>query len=332
LKRFLVPGFLFCLSIVGAFGSASPSSTPRKIVTMQDTPIVFEPAPSSSSSHGEMLGRIPGTTLRFSPHYFEINLPEAPQDDLRVTFRGSYGRARVHGLDRMRSETNYLVGGDAASWRTHVPNFGRVVYTGLYSGIDAVFYGNARQLEHDFIVAPGADYSHIRMHFPSRANAAIREDGDLHLGLPQGELIFHKPVIYQENINGRMPIQGSFQKLHNGDIGFSVGPYDHSRALVIDPVLSFSTYMANVSSESNFVATDAAGATYVAGIGSLGYPVTPGAFAGCTHCSTNEIITYVSKFSADGTTLLYSTLLGGSAYCQPFGLAIDANGDALVAG
>jgi hypothetical protein len=102
--------------------------------------------------------------------------------------------------------------------------------------------------------------------------------------------------------------------------------------LVIDPVLSFSTYLAPLGNASNYIATDSSGNNYLAGYTVLGFPVTAGAFAGCGTCSANETVTYVSKVSADGKTLIYSTLLGGNNYTQAFGISVDANGNALVAG
>jgi hypothetical protein len=232
----------------------------------------------------------------------------------------------------MPSETHYLIGSRSAEWRTHVANYGRIRYNGLYPGIDAVFYGNADRLEHDFIVSPGTDYQQISMRFSSRAHASVDRNGDLIIDLPDGEVRMHRPTIYQDGSTGREYVDGGFRVRRDGEIGFRVGRYDTSRALVIDPILSFSTYLASTFSEENFIATDSAGATYVSGTGELGYPVTPRAFAGCSLCASNQVVTYISKYSADGKTLVYSTLLGGSSGSQPAGIGVDTNGNAVVAG
>jgi hypothetical protein len=278
-----------------------------------------------------MLGRIPGLTLRFSASDVDVQISPIPKS-FHIHFEGATGHARLEGRDRMASETNYLIGSNSAEWRTHVANYGRVRYSSLYPGIDVVFYGNADRLEHDFIVSPGADYHRIQMRLPSRAHASVGTNGDLVIHLLDGQVRMRRPTIYQDGNAGREHVAGRFRVRHDGEIGFIVERYDKSRPLVIDPILTFSTYLASTFSETNYVATDSAGATYVTGVGELGYPVTPGAFAGCSACAANQIVTYISKYSADGKTLLYSTLLGGSSYTQSFGIGVDRNGNAVVAG
>jgi hypothetical protein len=258
-----------------------------------------------------MIGRVPGAVLRFSPSGMNLRFQGKASAQLHIDFAGASARARLSGVEPMASQTNYLLGSDPAQWRTHVANFSQLVYTGLYPGIDAVFYGNGQQLEHDFLVAPGADYRQIRLHLPANAHASIAADGDLRIELADGEVRMHRPVVYQEGVHGREMRTGAFRKLDDGDIGFSVERFDAKRTLVIDPVLSFATYLMNQYGQGTYIATDATGNSYVTGIGDVGYPVTPGTFPGCSLCVSEEIVTFVGKFSADGKTLLYSTLLGG---------------------
>jgi hypothetical protein len=331
LKRTDLPWLLlnFCVLTIVFTSSLLGESRPHLQVS-EITPILFEPLPSTGST-AQMLGRVPGATFRFAPRSIEFETAGVTGHSLRITFAGAQS-GLVTGMGRLPSETNYLIGSDASSWRTHVPNFSRLAYKGLYPGVDAVFYGNAQRLEHDFIVAPGADYRPIRMHFPAEAHPVIESSGDLRLRLSDGDLRIQRPVIYQDHRDGRRSVASAFRTYRNGDIGFAVGAYDTSLPLIIDPVLSFSTYLANVFSDINFVATDGSGASYIAGIGSTGYPASPGSFPGCSQCAPQQAITYVSKLSPDGKTLLYTTLLGGSAYSQPSGIAVDAAGNALVAG
>jgi hypothetical protein len=279
--------FFLCYFDLSAV-EANTHADSEKIRSTQVTPFVFEP-----TSRQQMLGRIPGVTLRFSPS--DVHMQRSPgKESFRIHFQGSTGHARLEGRERMPSETHYLIGNRSAEWRTHVANFGRIRYNGLYPGIDAVFYGNADRLEHDFIVSPGADYQQISMRFSSRAHASVDRNGDLIIDLPDGEVRMHRPTIYQDGSTGREYVDGGFRVRRDGEIGFRVGRYDTSRALVIDPILSFSTYLASTFSEENFIATDSAGATYVSGTGELGYPVTPRAFAGCSLCASNQVVTYIS--------------------------------------
>lgn len=277
-----------------------------------------------------MLGRIPGVTLRFSPSDVDLQTSSG-RKGFRIHFEGATAHARLEGRERLPSETHYLIGRNSAEWRTHVANFGQVRYSGLYPGIDAVFYGNADRLEHDFIVSPGTNYRQIHMRLPSSVHPSVDASGDLIIHLPDGQVRMHRPTIYQDGSTGREYVNGSFRVRSDGDIGFTIERYDTSRILVIDPILSFSTYLASIFSETNYIATDSAGATYVSGTGEVGYPVTPGAFAGCNACVSNQV-TYISKYSADGKTLVYSTLLGGSSGSQPAAIGVDTHGNAVVAG
>ncbi len=250
---------------------------------------------------------------------------------LSIGFAGA-SPAIPHGSFLQKSQSNYLLGNDPARWRTHVPNYKQVVYAGLYPGIDAVFYGNGQMLEHDFVIAPGADYRQIRLHLSEHARATIANDGEMTIALSGGNLHMHKPVIYQDAPGGRQFRKGSFHLLADGDIGFTVESYDHQRPLVIDPVLSFSTYLSTDAISAGYVATDSNGNSYLTGIAVPGFPVTPGALAGCGSCVANEVVGYVSKLSADGKTLIYSTLVGGNGATQPYNVAVDSNGNVFVAG
>ena len=143
----------------------------------------------------------------------------------------------------------------------------------------------------------------------------------------------HKPVIYQDLPDGRKQRRGGFRVLPGGDITFAVGSYDPHRALVIDPVLSFSTYLSTLASDFvQFIALDSSGNNYLSGIAGLGFTQTPGAFPGCGTCAIDTPVAYVSKLSPDGKTLLYSTLIGGNGYTQPYAGGADANGNAFIAG
>ncbi len=276
-----------------------------------------------------MVGRVASMTVGFRPAGIAVDLPGASR--FQIEFRGAHGTIPA-GAELQKSYTNYFVGSNPVLWRSHVPNYGQVRYPGLYPGIDAVFYGNGHQLEHDFLVSPGADYRAIRMHLSSNARASLRSDGALRISLEGGSVEMQKPFIYQDEDEGRKKRAGSFRILPDGDIGFTVGNYDPAHTLVIDPVLNFSTYLSNLTEYASLIATDPAGNNYVSGAASLGFPVTAGAFAGCATCSTGNVVTYIAKLSADGTTLLYSTVLGGNSFAQPTGIAVDANGDAIISG
>jgi hypothetical protein len=289
---------------------------------------MFEPAAGQGSPSAAMVARTPELTLEFKPKRVRIVLASG---GLEIGFIGAQP-AMPRGEDLQKSQTNYLVGDDPAQWRTHVPNFRKVIYPGLYPGIDAVFYGNRQRIEHDFVVSPGADYRQIRLHLFHEAHASLGKDGALTIALKDGSLRMQKPTIYQEMDGKRVERGGSFRLLANGDLGFEITSYDRRHALIIDPVLSFATYLSAVASDANLIATDTAGDSYVGGYAGFGYPVTTGAFSGCPGCTTDSAVTFVSKLSPDGTSLIYSTVLGGNNFAQPTGMAVDANGNAVISG
>lgn len=298
--------------------------------SIHSLPITFEPASEGVGNAFSMIGRADGATVVFQQSALHVYIGQKP-NDLEVNFVGAQAVA-PHGVDLEKSRTNYMVGDDPARWRTHVANYGKAVYTDLYPGVDVIFYGNGDHLEHDFIVKPGADYRNIRMRYPEGASTHLEQDGTLVVETDNQVLRMKPPVLYQNENGMRLPRRGAFRIFPGGDIGFSIESYDKNFELVIDPVLTFSTYISTSGSDANRIAVDGDGNSYVVGYGTLGYPVTAGAFSGCSGCTTSHGVTFISKVSADGSSLVYSTILGGNNFAQPTGIAVDASGNAIVAG
>jgi len=204
---------------------------------------------------------------------------------VRMRLTGAASRAADPvGEERLPGTANYFIGNDPAGWHTSVPTYAKVRYRGVYPGVDLVYYGNQRQLEYDFIVAPGADPRPIRLRFAGAKGLRLEADGDLVVAGPGGAMVFHRPVAYQMEVGQRKAVEGSFTLLAGHTVGFRLGSYDHENALVIDPVLVYSTYLggtdsANGGDWANSIAVDTAGNAYVAGItGSSNFPVTQGAY------------------------------------------------------
>ncbi|HEY1469027.1 MAG TPA: SBBP repeat-containing protein [Candidatus Acidoferrum sp.] len=269
--------------------------------------------------------------VEFRPSAIGVHSARKETSGFGIYFDGAQSTV-PRGTDLEQSQTNYLLGNDPAHWRTHVSNYAKVVYSNLYPGIDAVFYGNGHHLEHDFIVKPGADYRQIRIRFSGSSRIHLNKDGALTITMGGDSLRMDAPSIYQNEDGKRHRRNGVFRVLPNGDVGFMVESYDPHFDLVIDPILIFSTYLSPLGSDGNGIATDTKGNSYVTGYGTFGYPVTAGAFSGCATCTTENVVTFVSKLSADGSKLIYSTVLGGNSFAQPTGIAVDANGNAIVSG
>ena len=256
---------------------------------------------------------------------------------------GGNSNATVSGEDRQITRTNYFLGNDPARWRTDIPNYGRVRYHSVYDGIDLVYYGNQRRLEHDFIVASGADPAKIALKLQGANSLHIDPaTGDLILAHGTSELRLLKPVACQKTNGKRIAIASSYRLLAKDRIGFTVAHYNHAEPLTIDPVFVYSTYLGGSSTETTFghgdvseaIAVDGSGNAYVTGYTWFSnFPVTDNAFQTTNHAAGNYLSTaFVTKLNSRGTALVYSTFLGGRGSDYGNSIALDASGDAFVAG
>ncbi len=255
----------------------------------------------------------------------------ATQRVLRMSFLGTSTEPLVAGGVELPGKANYFIGKDPAKWRTHVPTYAQVRYQDLYPGIDLLWYSNPRELEYDFIVAPGADPTTIGLGIQGADGLEIDRQGDLVLSVDHGALRLRKPFIYQEGAGGLQEVSGGYVLKDPHHVGFQFGAYDRSRPLVIDPGLSYSTYLGGTDGNRGIgIAVDASGNAYVTGNTiSTDFPTTSGAFD--TSYNTDRDA-FVTKLSPDGSALLYSTFLGGGDQDLGAGIAVDAAGNAYVTG
>jgi hypothetical protein len=265
---------------------------------------------------------------------------------LRMKLRNANPAAKVTGIDELAGTSNYFIGNDPAKWRTKVPTYAKVKYEGIYPGIDLVYYGNQRQLEYDFIVAPGANPHRIA--FDVRGAKRIRRDarGDLVLTMKTGEdeVRWHKPVVYQEKNGTRQEIAAHYAITDTNRVGFEVAKYDASKPLYIDPLI-YSTYLGGSGSDGGYgIAVDSAGNAYITGFTcSTDFPTmnplqaasgggpcpAPGPIRGYGTVGGDAFIT---KINPTGSALVYSTYLGGSGVDIGTGIAADNAGNAYVTG
>jgi beta-lactam-binding protein with PASTA domain len=262
--------------------------------------------------------------------------PASKTDVVRMDLAGANRATHVAGMDQLPGTANYFIGNDPAQWHSGVPTFAKVRYAGVYPGVDLVYYGNQRQLEYDFVVAPGASPKPIRLQFVGAKKLALTSDGDLTVSAANGQIAFHKPVVYQVTDGVRQPVDGQFALLKKNTVGFTLGRYDHSKPLVIDPVLSYSTYLGGSGEDiAQGIAADSSGNAYVVGYTtSSNFPVTSGAFQTVDKStySAAPFNAFVTKLNATGTALVYSTYLGGSVDDSASAIAVDGSGNAYVVG
>jgi hypothetical protein len=205
-------------------------------------------------SHGEV-----GVQLR--PTGFDVS---AAAGRVSFDFVGA-GKATLSGEGRLPWVSNYLLSKDRSQWKTNIPNFRAVRYGSLYPGIDLVMYSSAGVLEHDFVVAPGADYRVVRLRVKGADTLALSQEGALLLKGWSGRLALQRPAIYQEFQGERRAVKGGFVLLAADCVGFWVDEYDHSRPLVIDPVVRYITYLGGTSASIMALDVDFSGNVYVGG-------------------------------------------------------------------
>jgi hypothetical protein len=253
---------------------------------------------------------------------------------VRVHLVDSNPETKIAGLLSVPGRTDYFIGQDRARWRTNVPSFSRVQYTSVYPGIDLVFYGNQRRLEYDFIVAPGADPKAINLSVEGARKLRLSSQGDLLVSVSDGEVVFKKPVVYQESRGQRREIEAAYTLGSNHRVNFSVGQYDRNSPLIVDPVLVYSTYLGGEGDDTGqAIAVDAAGNAVVVGSTlSLQFPTTSGAFSQSPLASNANGLVFVTKLDPTGTEALYSSYIGGTGGDFGFAVALDATGKIYVTG
>jgi hypothetical protein len=239
-----------------------------------------------------------------------------------IRLAGGNPRAVGVGLEALPGRSNYFSGNNAARWHAGIAQFGQVRYHDVYPGIDMVFYGR----EYDLVVAPQADPARIRLEFGGPARPRLDSGGLVAGGLRQ-----KRPSAYQVLRGKRQRVSADF--VLTGRVArFRLGPYDRSLALVIDPVIDFVSYLGGAGTDAGTsVAVDASGNIYVAGsTTSDDFPAPPGSLK--TVKPAGSYMAFVTKLSPDGSTILYSTYLGGDGDSGASGLQVDAAGNAYVTG
>lgn len=266
-----------------------------------------------------------------------VRLPTST-DIIRLQLAGASRAAQVSGTDELPGVANYMIGNDPAHWHTNLPTYAKVKYTGVYPGVDLVYYGNQSQLEYDFVVAPKANSEAIRIHFAGGSSLNLASNGDLKVTASHGAIVFDRPVVYQIIEGQREPVQARFKLLADNQVGFALGRYDRSQPLIIDPVLTYSTYLGSLGGAAGAaggIAVDSMGNAYITGdTASSTFPVTTGSFQ--VTKSGTSITAFVSKLNPAGTALVYSTYLGGSSNPEfgdgATGVTVDSSGDAYLVG
>lgn len=261
--------------------------------------------------------------------------PASPPAVVRMRRVGGNEHPQVTGLDPLGGTSNFFLGNDPSRWQRDVPSYARVKYTAVYPGIDQIYYGNQRQLEYDFVVAAHADPSPILLAFDGVQALTIDRDGNLLLQTPDGTITQQRPIIYQDIDGRRQHVDGRYALAADDHVGFEIASYDVRHPLVIDPVLSYATFLGGNSNDiGHAIAVDGEGNAYITGETlSTNFPgVGADSIQQSKLGAANSPDVFVTKLNAAGSAIVYSTYLGGSGADRAYAIALDGSGNAYVTG
>ena len=350
-----------CLFVAtSVFGQSKPASSANSTAPSRvaagygKLPLSFEPNLGQTESQVKFLSRGNGYTLFLTADGATLSLrrngseidstgqTSAKAAVLRMRVVDAHSDSSIFGVDELPGKTNYFRGNDLKQWTTNVPNFMKVRYQSVLDGIDLVYYGNQGQLEYDFVLAAGAKPEAIHLAFNGAQKISVDQQSGalvLTLGKRGNEVRFRKPVAYQTEAGertGKRLVAANYIVDSQHRVGFQLGPYDHSKTLLIDPTLSYSTYLGGSSNDyGTGIAVDNAGSAYVVGYtNSANFPVTSGSFQTTCGggCNGTSVDAFVTKLDPTGSFLVYSTYLGGVSNDYGNGIAVDAAGNAFIVG
>ncbi len=263
-------------------------------------------------------------------HEEEITQHKQPQNQKYHTYKmrwiGASAEAEISGLQPLKTYHNYLLGNDKTKWQSKVPLFNSLEYNNLYEGIDVRFYFNTiGNLKYDIELSAFANPNVYKTEYQGADSLEITKEGVLIIYNSIAPVKEMKPYAYQI-INGeKREIPCTYAKKGN-TVFFDLGDYNTSEKLIIDPEIVFSTFTGSSVDNWGYTATNGIdGAAYGGGIvfGGTGTYPTVGAYSNSFNGQVIDI--GISKFTADGSQLIYSTYLGGSSDEMPYSLVEGAN-------
>jgi photosystem II stability/assembly factor-like uncharacterized protein len=301
---------IFLATVSDGLHPSAPALAGSRATSPHALPLAFveEPAPGRSYS---VFGAASRVVL--SPAGVQLG----PDPGVVMRFVGASNDANLEGELPLPTLVHHFVGRDPEGWTRKGRVYRRVRYRGVYAGVDAVFYFSGRNIEYDLEVAPGVQPRDIVIEVEGARRIGRDAGGNLAVGTADGEIVFKRPRVYQAEAGRSIAIGGDYVLDGTNRIGFQIGPHDETRTLTIDPVIEFSQLIgASLYDQGNAIALDKLNRIYVAG-----------------HLETSrKEDAVVLRFSADGASLEYIAILGGSGYDDARGIAVDGSGRAYVTG
>lgn len=301
-------------------------------------PLNFEVNRGQTAPQVKYLARSGEGVLFFTEEGVTVSIPG--QGAFRMLFANA-APAAITPEQKMIARSNYLARRDGQSI-INVENYATVRYSGLYAGIDVRFYGQGCHLEHDFVLAAGADPAQIVLRFEGLDHLALTPAGDAELALGKLHLRETTPVAWQDVNGARKTISAHWKIAGDNKLAIELGAYDHALPVTIDPVLVYATHLGGSTGEDpeipstfpadtfiNHIALDGSRNIYVGGFTTaIDYPTTAGAFDRNAHLQCefhSDCLShsgFISKFDPTGRILIYSTFLR----VEVDAMAVDSTG------
>src|SRR5438034_4880231 len=281
------PAFVLSVSLsvlltVAPQAQVHPPDSPRIIEGYGKLPLAFEANQGQSDPQVKFLSRGAGYSLFLTADAAVLSIqpsvpsqtarrgetsrPQSARAILRMKLVNTNPKTEVSGQDELPGKSNYFIGNDPKKWQTNVQQFSKVRYEDIYPGVDLVYYGHQRELEYDFVLQPGASPAAIRLGVEGARRLQLKH-GDLVMTSAAGDVNLRSPHIYQEAKGVRQEVRGRYVITGKNEVGFRVAPYTRNQPLIIDPVLSYSTYLGGSGGEEGrSIAVDTAGNAYVTGV------------------------------------------------------------------
>jgi len=315
-----------------------PSLSPSVIERYKQFPLSFEPnEKQTNSANVKFLARGDGYILFLTGNDAVFSMRKSAQSGtvMRMSLLGANKNPSFSGMEELPGKSNYIIGNKPELWHTNIPTYRKVAEHNIYPGIDLVYYGTQRQLEYDFVIAPGVSPNKIQIAFQGPNNIHKNTNGDLVLSAAGNEdMVLHKPVAYQQIGSEKQLVAANYVLNGKDGVAFAIGNYDRSRTLIVDPILAYSTYLGGSGIDgANAIAIAPDNTAFVAGSTfSSDFPTIHALQDNRGGGPDFPQDAFVSKISADGSTLLYSTYLGGKDVDVANGIAVDNPGNAYVTG
>jgi hypothetical protein len=280
-------------------------------------PLTFEANQGQVDQQVKYLARGQGYTLFLTPNAAVLGLRSegagSRTEWLRLVLQGAVTAPAISGEGKLPSQANYFVGNDPARWRTNVPTFARVRYEQVYPGVDLVYYGRQGRLENDFEVNAGSDPKVISWQLQGAEQIHVDSTGNLVVTLGSGEVRLQQPRAYQVDGQQERDVPVHY-RVHGQNVCFALGKYDRHQKLVIDPYLTYSTYLGGTGGDIAYsVVLDSSGDAYLTGVtASAEFPVTSRAYQTINNGGDGDV--FVTEFNSTGSGIIFSTYLGGTGY------------------